>query len=785
MVFNSPFSLKWAIYIGCIQYFSNDGKNHFLLNEIKVMAHKKLLLLYLILFSLGCSQTIDESPENSSVNVYKDTPFIQEYHEGYVIDDLKNEANDVRAIHAGLNDHIWIATKNGVYRQLPNSSEWHLMIAGTNQGPAYDVISDENGRVWAATWNGVYFYDEDLEKVEGVQPPIAKLVASKEGIYALGPYGIWLYGDNQWLKKGFTKARSMRAAISDREGGLWIGTDVGLYHCNDQSTTLYQKNEDLISAYVRGLDFDQNGKLWVGGLGGVTIRDGDLKIDEITPEDGITNAEVNVVTCSPEGKMWVGTNYGITRFTPGQSEYSVRLSKRWLVSNEVRDIAFDQHGNAWIATSGGVSAIKKREMTLQQKADYFYDQLIRRHVRDPWIVGRFSLQVPGDTTTLVPDDDDNDGEYTAMYLAMESLRYAVTGDPEAKERAKKAFDFLHYLREVTGMDGFFARTIVPADWTRMHDMNRTYSPQEVAEEIIKNPRQKPVEKRWHLSEDGKWKWKGDTSSDELDGHFFGYYWYYNLVADEGEKQRIARHVSLIVDHLIRNDFYLVGVDGKHTKWGVWSPQSLNHDPEWAPEKPLNSLEILSFLKFAHAVTGLELYQDEYMRLIVEEGYLKNANMLFTTNPAWETYFDIYLALYIYPALLKYEKDPSLLKAYREHLDQWFEKFRETRSPLLNFTYNLLTNGSDDLDHSIFFLKDAPLDLVDWEIDNGRREDLQVVRKPILETLQVDELRPPSEYRTMRWDRNPYFARAGNPAQEREPVYWLLPYWLGRYIGLIE
>jgi streptogramin lyase len=749
------------------------------------MAQNKILMLCLILFSFSCSHTPDESHESSSMNVYEDKPFIQEYHEGYVIDDLNSEANDVRAIHVDLNDHIWVATKNGVYRRLPNNSEWDLMIAGKNQGPSYDVISDENGQVWVATWDGVYFYDEDLEKVEGVQPPIAKLVTAKEGIYALGPHGIWLYDDHQWLRKDFTKARSMRAAISDNKGGLWIGTDVGLYHCTDQATTLYQKNEDLISAYVRGLDFDQNGNLWVGGLGGVTIRNGDLKMDEIAPEDGITNAEVNVVKRSPEGKMWVGTNYGITRFTPGQSEYSVRLSKRWLVSNEVRDIAFDQQGNAWIATSEGVSAIKKREITLQQKADYFYDQLIRRHVREPWIVGRFRLEVPGDTSTIVPDDDDNDGEYTAMYLAMESLRYSVTQDPLAKERAEKAFNFLHSLRIVTGMDGFIARTIVPAEWTRMHDMNRTYTPQEFAEEIIKNPRQKPVKVRWHLSKDGDWKWKGDTSSDEMVGHFFGYYWYYNLVANDEEKLRIAHHVSQIVDHLIRNDFYLVGVDGKHTKWGVWSPQSLNNDPEWAPEKALNSLEILSFLKFTHFVTGDDKYQQYYLNLINEEGYLENAKQLYSTNPAWETYFDIYLALYIYPALIQYEEDPSLLKAYREHVDQWFAKFRETRSPLLNFTYNLLTQGNDDLNHSIFFLQDAPLDLVDWEIDNGRREDLHVVRKPILETLQVDELRPASEYRTMRWDRNPYAARAGNPAQEREPVYWLLPYWLGRYIELIE
>ena len=67
----------------------------------------------------------------------------------------------------------------------------------------------------------------------------------------------------------------------------------------------------------------------------------------------------------------------------------------------------------------------------------------------------------------------------------------------------------------------------------------------------------------------------------------------------------------------------------------------------------------------------------------------------------------------------------------------------------------------------------------------KREDLQVVRKPILETLQVDELRPPSEYRTIRWDQNPYQAIDGNPALERDPVYWLLPYWMGRHLELIK
>jgi hypothetical protein len=743
------------------------------------------ILIICFAFSISCTEK-EVKEEPLPTTTYTDVPFIQEYHEGFVIDKNIPDANDVRAVHVTQGGSVWIATKNGIYQKLPDTRDWSLMISGQSQGPAYDLDSDESGNIWIAAWDGVYSnLNGTLSRMDGPTPPIAKVVAADEGVYALGPYGVWFYQGNTWVKKNYATARSMRAAVSDGKGGLWIGSDVGLYHCDGTNTTVYQKNEDLISAYVTGLDFDSQGNLWVGGLGGVTIRKGSERMGEKRPEHGITNSEVNVVRKSPDGKMWVGTNYGITRFTPGEAEYSVRLSRRWLMSDAVRDIDFDKNGNAWIATANGVSAIKRRGMTLAQKADYFYDQLITRHVREPWIVARFKLEVPGDTSTIVPDDDDNDGEYTSGYLAMESFRYAATGSQEAKERAKKAFDFLYYLREVTGSDGFFARTIVPADWAETHDMNRTFTPQELAEEIISNPRQKPVEIRWHLSEDGKWMWKGDTSSDELDGHFFGYYWYYNLVADDAEKKRIADHVDKITDHLVRHDFYLVDVDGQHTKWGVWSPQSLNHDPEWVPEKPLNSLEILSFLKFAHKITGRELYQDEYMKLISKEGYLAAAKNLYASNPAWETYFDIYLALYIYPALINYEESPHLQAEYRAHLDQWFAKFKETKSPFLNFTYNLLAGGSDELENSIFFLKDAPLDLVDWYIDNGRREDLHLVRRPVLEEVQVNELRPPSEYRTVRWDKNPYVAVAGNPGEEFEPVYWLLPYWMGRYAGLIS
>ena len=52
------------------------------------------------------------------------------------------------------------------------------------------------------------------------------------------------------------------------------------------------------------------------------------------------------------------------------------------------------------------------------------------------------------------------------------------------------------------------------------------------------------------------------------------------------------------------------MDGTHIKWGVWAPETLHHDPDWAPERGVNSVEILSFLKLAYHVSGDERYRKE-------------------------------------------------------------------------------------------------------------------------------------------------------------------------------
>jgi hypothetical protein len=735
----------------------------------------------LIVLMNSCNQG-QEKQNIQPVRIYNDSAFIQESHIPYKIGHQSGD-NSIRSIAVDHESNIWIATTNGVFCKKSSSKEWEPIITGEDRGPAYSVVVNPSGVIMLGTWNGLYLFSKNqLKKADNVIPPIS--VIEPSGMNAMGPNGLWHLENEKWEKQSCQLPRTLRDAIMDYNGNLWIATDVGLYKCRNGKTVLFQNTSELISSYVKTISIDPSGRFWAGVMGGVSVRDSLHLLKNLTTSNGISSISINCIRKSKDGTMWVGTDVGVIRYAPDGS-HSLRFSKRWLTDDKVTCIDFESDGTAWIGTANGVSAIKPKMMTLEDKEKNFYSQLMKRHIRPPWTCGVLRLEIPGDTSSWRYSDDDNDGEYTGGYLAMESFRYAATKDPDAKIKARKAFDFLRYLQTVTGTDGFFARSIVPVNWTKVNDANRKYDSKQIADELVKDPRYKPVEERWRKSKDGKWLWKGDTSSDEMDGHMMGYFFFYEFAADEEEKILIRDHVSKIIDYLIKNNYNFNDIDGTHTHWAVWSPDQLNRDPDWASERSINSLELLAYLKFAGHITGNIKYENEYKRLIKDEGYLENVSRLNSKNPAWQIYFDRTMEGYLFPILLKYETDPKLHEFYGQLIEKWMSDQTSGENLINNLTYAIATGKKVNIPQTIEFLKDAPLDLVDWPIDHTLREDVLIVRSPILEEIQISELPPASIRSTVRWDKNPWAAVQGDASQEREPVFWLWPYWMARYLNIIQ
>ena len=658
------------------------------------------------------------------------------------------------------------------------------MLDSSNQGPVNDLFVDNQGTIWVAAWNGLYKIENyKVSRISGIEGPIGVVNQIDGKIFAIGPYGKWNIESNVWKNNDLLYSKAIRDVIQDKNGGYYVATGKGLYYQSSTGIFLFQNEDEILSDNLSGLAYSDNHELWVGGLGGISVYQNNKWIKTFTPKDGLPTVWVTSVERSSEGVMWVGTKLGVTRYDG--SSWSLRHSRRWLLSDDVRDIAFDSENCAWIATSKGVSAIIKKQITLRQKADHYYGIMKRRHVREPYLVESCGFKVAGDTTTWVPRDNDNDGQYTSMYLAMESYKYAVTKDSEAKDNAQKAFGAMKFLQTVTETDGFVARTVIPSNWDRMADANRTISDREWAEIVLEEPRESRVEDMWRPSSNGKWLWKRGTSSDEITGHMYGYYIYHELVAEGEEKEIVVDQILRIVDYIIDNGYVLVDVDGKHTKWGVWAPEYLNDNPDWATERGINSVEILSYLKLAYHVSGDEKYQKEFYKLYNDFGYRDNILKAKSTIKSWRTYIDDELLALAYPVLMDQETDPEVRSRMKESIDQWYSELKDDDNPYFYFLYDGLTSQKLNLERSLFVLQDNPLDLIGWRIDNSKREDIQLTREPILEDIQTDKLLP-SERGIMRWDRNPWLAVTGDGGySERDGVAWMLAYWTGRYYKLIN
>jgi len=467
------------------------------------------------------------------------------------------------------------------------------------------------------------------------------------------------------------------------------------------------------------------------------------------------------------GVVWLGSEQGAARFDAKAkhrwSRWQYFHGWRWLLDNDVQNVFVEEvkkGSKIWIRTRTAVSLIEWRPMTLEEKAQHFDARIEARHVRHG-MVADSSLRVPGDLSTNEKRSSDNDGLWTAIYLGAQSYRYAVTRDPDARRKAQRAMQLLVRLEEITGIPGFPARSFISTNEAR------------------------PGDGEWHPTPDGQWLWKGDTSSDELVGHYYGYAIYFDLVADDSDKAMIRPVVTRITDHLIRNNYDLIDLDGQPTRWGQWSERYYQTE-EGKYEAALRSLELLAFLKTAHHIAGDPKYDAAY-RDRIQRGYAEHTRHYRRWPGGGEINFsDDELAYLSYDPLLRYEKDPKLRTIYLDSLRFTWSQIRSDMNPLWN--YISVASGAGKLTRNIReesrrSLERVPMDMIEWTVQNSHRLDVKLqTGNDRFSRPQLTEALAPDERAIAKWNSNPYRPDGGSGGRgEDDGSYFLLPYWMGRYL----
>ncbi len=741
----------------------------------------------------GAEDRPTTSAATSAPQPAADVPFAQEFRDPFITG--TPEENDIRAI--ALDDSgdskpprvLWLATRAGL-RRLGHDGKL-AAVEATLDGPAYDVAC-LGGEVWVATWRGLFHRTGDQwRQIDEVTGPIAAVDVSADRVVAGGPDGYWQRIDGRWEQFAKTCSTDVQRLLIDG-ADTWIGTQTGLSQVTPKGITRFTDNEQIDGANVQALARGADGSIWAGTDCGLAIYNAARNVtDSFVVAAAIPNLDIRALAFDQQGRVWAGTRLGVARVAvdaPAGTHWALRHSLRWLPSNDVRDVCVTDDAT-YVATSAGLAVLRAKQMTLAEKAAYFEEVVRARHFRAPGLMEKCYLRTQGDLKTWAPMDTDNDGGFTAMYLGSQSYRYAVTRDAAAKEMADRLFDGLEFLQTVTETPGFIARTVIPADWTEMHDGNRTYTEVELADERVRDPRFRRVENRWRLSRDKKWRWKGDTSSDEVTAHFYGYALYYDLAADEPHRDRVRALVRRVMDYIIEGGYVFRDIDGQATLWGVWSPAKLNGDPNWQPERGTNSVEIMSYLAIAAHITGDKKYREHAAKLCDQHGYDRLVRHPKLASPGQFTFIDDELLSFCYRGLFAYGDKFPCREALRVGLDQWFSTAQRIDSPQYTFVWQAATGQETPRGQqaSVDFLRNAPLDLVMWGVDNTSRHDLAIVPRPVADSAQTDRLLPPDERGVVGWDGNCFkaFEHGFGGMAEASPVFWLSPYWMGRHAGFIE
>jgi len=487
-----------------------------------------------------------------------------------------------------------------------------------------------------------------------------------------------------------------------------------------------------------------------------------MSLTHIRGEQGLCYEDTTCLSLGFDNDLWIGTTRGAIRMIDGSFHYFA--GQRWLPHDQVNAIA-SQENRVYIATEKGLGIINYEPFTLQKKAAYYERRL------EEWGQKRlgFTHKLEWDKALneFVREISDNDGGYSGNYLAAQSYRYAVTKNPEARTEAVKTFQALRWLRRLSGIPGFSARSI----WVKGERGHKAMHGSGEADA------------EWHDTQHPSFEWKGDTSSDEICSHFYATNLFLKHVAQAEEVDQAKEHLLAIAHHLIDNEWKLIDYNGTPTRWGRWDPAYFATE-EGLYDRGLQALQLLSFIKTSASLNHDDKSIAAYQELVDAEYPEFTLRQRNTFPPGGILHFLDELALWSYATLLEYEEDTNLRSTYRRSLERSFEIIRIEQNPWFNFVYGALTGNQCEIEPGVNHLREWPLDLISYSYQNSHRADLQtpegyVPYKAGTRTFSPRETEP------MRWDHWTMQADGGTGGRDVvEPGAWLLAYWMGRFHGFI-
>jgi len=142
---------------------------------------------------------------------------------------------------------------------------------------------------------------------------VARVYQNVDGISGASTYSMW--------GPIILPSDKIYSIFIANDGSQWFGTDLGVARHTGNKTienwTAFTTGEGLVNNFVQAIAEDNNGKLWFGTKGGVSVFDGSAWTS-FTIDNGLNSNNILCIAADHEGVVWLGTDSGVNCYKNGK-----------------------------------------------------------------------------------------------------------------------------------------------------------------------------------------------------------------------------------------------------------------------------------------------------------------------------------------------------------------------------------------------------------------------------------------------------------------------------------
>ena len=272
-------------------------------------------------------------------------------------------SSQIRTLVAGHDGTLWIGTSKGlaswkdgkltVYKELDE----HLILRAIEgrDGVVWVLgTTPPTGKLCAIRDGSVRCWGAD----GGIGSGVTAIYEDRNGILWLGErHGVRRWNQGEPILYPLPADEVVHALGEDSDGTLLVFVSEKIYRMVDAKfRDAYRLPAAMGRVAGSRVLSDRDGGLWIGTLGGGLARLHQGKIDHLSQSDGLSGDSVSSIFQDREGTIWVGTHSGLDRFR--ELPITPFSTRQGLSSLRIFAVVASTDGSVWLRTVDGLNQWK-------------------------------------------------------------------------------------------------------------------------------------------------------------------------------------------------------------------------------------------------------------------------------------------------------------------------------------------------------------------------------------------------------------------------------------------